>query len=259
MLCGLLKPDEGEGTCLGYDIRTEAEAIKRQVGYMTQRFSFWEDLSIRENLEFVARVYEVADTQGEGRRDARAAGACRSAQNQLAGELSGGWKQRWRWPPACCTSRDCCCWTSRPPASIRKARRDFWEEIHRLSDDGPDRARQHALHGRSRALRPHRLHQSTARSSRSGTVRRGDRAIRAHHLRDRRRRRAPPAVASWRASPASSMSRSSARRCMSAATTARRSKRRSRRCAAIAGFTIARSAPSLEDVFIHLQDARAAA
>ncbi|MGH7552412.1 MAG: ATP-binding cassette domain-containing protein, partial [Longimicrobiales bacterium] len=59
MLCGLLKPDDGQGTCLGYDLRREPDRIKRQVGYMTQRFSYWEDLSIRENLEFVARLYQV--------------------------------------------------------------------------------------------------------------------------------------------------------------------------------------------------------
>src|SRR5580765_1416890 len=61
MLCGLLRPDDGSGTCIGYDVRREPEAIKRQVGYMTQRFSFWEDLSIRENLDFVARVYELPE------------------------------------------------------------------------------------------------------------------------------------------------------------------------------------------------------
>ena len=75
MLCGLLRADAGEGTCLGYDFRTQSEAIKRQVGYMTQRFSFWEDLSIRENLDFVARVYGLADRAAQGRRDARSAWA----------------------------------------------------------------------------------------------------------------------------------------------------------------------------------------
>ena len=74
MLCGLLNADEGEGTCLGLNIRTQSEAIKHQVGYMTQRFSFWEDLSIRENLEFVARLYELPDRKAEVDRALDAAG-----------------------------------------------------------------------------------------------------------------------------------------------------------------------------------------
>src|SRR5213075_956435 len=61
MLCGLLKPDSGSDTCLGYDVVRETTAIKREVGYMTQRFSLWEDLTIRENLDFVARMYSMAD------------------------------------------------------------------------------------------------------------------------------------------------------------------------------------------------------
>src|SRR5689334_23162205 len=93
MLCGLLRPDAGRGTCLGYDVITESEAIKREVGYMTQRFSFWEDLSIAENLDFVARMYAVKN-RGEAVRASLdqlgLAGRC----DQLAGQLSGGWKQR---------------------------------------------------------------------------------------------------------------------------------------------------------------------
>ncbi|MEO8009321.1 MAG: ABC transporter ATP-binding protein, partial [Betaproteobacteria bacterium] len=93
MLCGLLTPDNGSGTCLGYDVIRETAAIKREAGYMTQRFSLWEDLTIRENLDFVARMYgmphrsqAVSRSIGELGLDAR--------QNQLAGTLSGGWKQR---------------------------------------------------------------------------------------------------------------------------------------------------------------------
>src|SRR5262245_25740962 len=93
MMCGLLTPDSGSGTCLGWDIRTQTGEIKRRVGYMTQRFSFWEDLSIRENLDFVARMYEM-----RGRREAveRAIEGLDLAAraDQLAGALSGGWKQR---------------------------------------------------------------------------------------------------------------------------------------------------------------------
>ena len=93
MLCGLLKADEGSGTVLGLDFRTRAEAIKRQVGYMTQRFSFWEDLSIRQNLDFVARVYELPDADQKVAQTLERLGLVKR-QNQLAGDLSGGWKQR---------------------------------------------------------------------------------------------------------------------------------------------------------------------
>src|SRR6201999_4365155 len=93
MLCGLLHADEGNGTCLGLDLRTQPEAIKREVGYMTQKFSFWEDLSIRENLEFVGRVYEVPDRKARVEETLARLGLT-NRQNQLAGELSGGWKQR---------------------------------------------------------------------------------------------------------------------------------------------------------------------
>src|SRR6185503_9514413 len=93
MLCGLLQPDDGSGTCLGKDVIRDSEAIKREVGYMTQRFSFWEDLSIAENLDFVARMYAVRN-----RREAVSQSLERlrlaERRNQLAGQLSGGWKQR---------------------------------------------------------------------------------------------------------------------------------------------------------------------
>src|SRR3954465_2609524 len=93
MLCGLLKADAGSGTCLGLDVMTESAAIKRDVGYMTQRFSFWEDLSIAENLDFVARMYGVARAR-ETVRDTIARLGLKGRETQLAGELSGGWKQR---------------------------------------------------------------------------------------------------------------------------------------------------------------------
>src|SRR5215813_4231805 len=85
MLCGLLKPDAGSGTCLGHDLLRESEAIKRQVGYRTQRFSFWEDLSIRENLEFVARLYAVPDRKEKVEATLDRLGLT-ARQNQLAGE-----------------------------------------------------------------------------------------------------------------------------------------------------------------------------
>src|SRR5215471_6717054 len=93
MLCGLLTPDSGEGTCLGYDIRRDAEKIKLRVGYMTQRFSLYQDLSVRENLGFVARLYGVREARSAAREMIQRLGLS-GREEQLAGELSGGWKQR---------------------------------------------------------------------------------------------------------------------------------------------------------------------
>ena len=93
MLCGLLRPDDGAGTCLGFDVRTQADRIKPFVGYMSQRFSLYEDLSVRENLDFIARMYGVAD---QARAIDRTIERMRLGRfrDQLAGTLSGGWKQR---------------------------------------------------------------------------------------------------------------------------------------------------------------------
>jgi len=135
MLCGLLTPDAGSGTCLGYDIRTEQAAIKRRVGYMTQKFSLYEDLSIRENLEFIARVY------GMDRRAQRVDKALEqlglvSRQKQLAGTLSGGWKQRLALA-ACILHEPELLLLDEPTAGVDpKARREFWDEIHRLAARG---------------------------------------------------------------------------------------------------------------------------
>jgi ABC-2 type transport system ATP-binding protein len=135
MLCGLLHPDAGEGKCLGYDFRTQPEQIKREVGYMTQKFSFWEDLSIRENLDFVARVYELPQP-----REVAAAAIERlgltQRQDQLASDLSGGWKQRLALA-ACMLHSPKLLLLDEPTAGVDpKARRDFWDEIHRLSSEG---------------------------------------------------------------------------------------------------------------------------
>ena len=89
MLCGLLTPDEGHGTCLGYDISTEADKIKREVGYMTQRFSLYEDLSVRENLEFIARIYGNDKPVAAARAAIERLGLA-GREQQIAGELSGG-------------------------------------------------------------------------------------------------------------------------------------------------------------------------
>jgi ABC-2 type transport system ATP-binding protein len=135
MLCGLLRPDAGSGTCLGYDVRKQADSIKRSVGYMTQRFSFWEDLSIRENLEFVARIYEIRERKQK--IDATLARlGLGQRQDQLAGELSGGWKQRLALA-ACMLHEPRLLLLDEPTAGVDpQARREFWEEIHHLSQSG---------------------------------------------------------------------------------------------------------------------------
>jgi ABC-2 type transport system ATP-binding protein len=135
MLCGLLTPDEGRGTCLGYDVITQTAEIKRHVGYMTQRFSLYEDLSIRENLDFVARMYGM-----RGRRAAVAQALERlgleQRRNQLAGTLSGGWKQRLALA-ACMLHEPQLLLLDEPTAGVDpKARRDFWEQIHALAAEG---------------------------------------------------------------------------------------------------------------------------
>jgi len=135
MLCGLLTADEGEGVCLGLDFRTQSEQIKRQVGYMTQKFSFWEDLSIRENLEFVARLYGVANRKARVDDTLKRLGL-EKRQDQLAGQLSGGWKQRMALA-ACLLHDPQLLLLDEPTAGVDpKARRDFWEQIHALSDEG---------------------------------------------------------------------------------------------------------------------------
>jgi len=131
MLCGLLTPDSGSGTCLGYDILRESAAIRRNVGYMTQRFSFWEDLSIRENLDFVARVYQMPNREAAVRQALEGLGLAGRSE-QLAGELSGGWKQRLALA-ACMLHQPRLLLLDEPTAGVDPtARRDFWEELHRL-------------------------------------------------------------------------------------------------------------------------------
>jgi len=135
ILCGLLTPDSGEGTCLGYDILKDAEKIKRKVGYMTQRFSLYQDLSVRENLEFVARLYGLADARGAARDMIKRLGLS-GREEQLAGELSGGWKQRLALG-ACTLPNPELLLLDEPTAGVDpKARRDFWNEIHALAADG---------------------------------------------------------------------------------------------------------------------------
>ncbi|HEX8013213.1 MAG TPA: ABC transporter ATP-binding protein [Casimicrobiaceae bacterium] len=135
MLCGLLTPDSGEGTCLGHDVLTETKAIKREVGYMTQAFSFWVDLTIRENLRFIARMYGMPDGQGRVEQALEQLGLKDSA-NQLAGSLSGGWKQRLALA-ACLLHDPQLLLLDEPTAGVDpKARRDFWDELHALAARG---------------------------------------------------------------------------------------------------------------------------
>jgi ABC-type multidrug transport system ATPase subunit len=135
MLCGLLTPDAGEGTCLGLDVRKDAPRIRRRVGYMTQRFSFYEDLTVQENLDFVGRLYELPD------REKRIAAVLERAgltdrRTQLAGELSGGWKQRLALA-ACVLHEPELLLLDEPTAGVDpKARREFWDLIHSLATEG---------------------------------------------------------------------------------------------------------------------------
>jgi len=135
MICGLLRPDAGEGTVLGLDVRTQSAAIKRQVGYMTQRFSFYEDLTIAENLTFVARLYELDPVDEAVTKTLDGLGLT-SRKDQLAGTLSGGWKQRLALA-ARIMHQPKLLLLDEPTAGVDpKARREFWDEIHRLAGDG---------------------------------------------------------------------------------------------------------------------------
>ncbi len=135
MLCGLLTPDAGSGTCLGYDVLRQQAEIKRHVGYMTQRFSYYEDLTIRENLDFIARIYDIPDRAAAVQQSLERLGL-QNRSRQLAGQLSGGWKQRLALA-ACLIHQPQLLLLDEPTAGVDpKARRDFWDEIHRLAASG---------------------------------------------------------------------------------------------------------------------------
>ena len=135
MLCGLLKPDAGSGRCLGFDIRTESSEIKKHVGYMTQRFSFYEDLTIEENLDFIAKLYEIPQRKVAVEKSLERLDMV-ERRHQLAGTLSGGWKQRLALS-ACLIHEPQLLLLDEPTAGVDpKARRDFWEHIHQLVAGG---------------------------------------------------------------------------------------------------------------------------
>jgi ABC-2 type transport system ATP-binding protein len=135
MLCGLLTPDAGKGTCLGLDIIGQSAEIKRQVGYMTQHFSLYEDLTIRENLEFVGRMYRLPDRRAVVDGALERLGL-KDRQHQLAGKLSGGWKQRLALA-ACVLHAPRLLLLDEPTAGVDpKARREFWDQIHQLAGEG---------------------------------------------------------------------------------------------------------------------------
>ncbi len=135
LLCGLLTPDAGEGTCLGYDLRRESAEIRQHIGYMTQKFSFYEDLTVAENLELVAGIYEIPRPAAaiDGIIEQLHLGPYRE---QLVGELSGGWKQRLALA-ACVLHRPALLLLDEPTAGVdAKARREFWDLIHDMAADG---------------------------------------------------------------------------------------------------------------------------
>ena len=135
MLCGLLTPDGGSGQCLGLDFRRESTEIKKRVGYMTQRFSFYEDLTIEENLDFIARLYGMPQRKIAVQKSLERLGMV-ERRRQLAGTLSGGWKQRLALA-ACLIHEPRLLLLDEPTAGVDpKARRDFWEEIHKLAAAG---------------------------------------------------------------------------------------------------------------------------
>lgn len=135
MLCGLLTPDAGEGSCLGYDLLTETAKIKRDVGYMPQRFGLYEDLTVHENLEFVARLYDLPQPR-RAVDEVIARMDLEDRRRQLAGQLSGGWKQRLTLA-SCILHYPRLLLLDEPTAGVDpKARREFWEEIHTLASDG---------------------------------------------------------------------------------------------------------------------------
>ena len=137
MLCGILAPSAGQGRVLGYDVATDGERIKQSIGYMSQRFALYEDLSVRENLEFYAGVYEVPSGERRARiEELIAMAGLTGRERQLAGQLSGGWKQRLALGCAI-VHRPRLLFLDEPTAGVDPvSRRTFWTMIHGLANDG---------------------------------------------------------------------------------------------------------------------------
>lgn len=135
MICGLLTPDAGSGTCLGYDIIRDSYTIKKQVGYMSQKFSLYEDLSIYENLQFIANIYSMKNATPRVIEALKELGLS-ERRNQLAGQLSGGWKQRLALAAALLHEPKLLL-LDEPTAGVDpKARREFWDQVHYLATRG---------------------------------------------------------------------------------------------------------------------------
>jgi ABC-2 type transport system ATP-binding protein len=168
VICGLLHPDGGSGTVLGHEILTESRLIKRQTGYMTQRFSLYEDLSVEENLLFVARLYELSAPSEQVRETLDELGLTERRQ-QLAGTLSGGWKQRLALA-ACLMHKPKLLLLDEPTAGVDpRARREFWDEIHARAASGLTVLV--STHYMDEAERCHRVHYiSRGRVLASGSV-----------------------------------------------------------------------------------------
>ncbi|MDF1525717.1 MAG: ABC transporter ATP-binding protein [bacterium] len=135
MLCGLMKPDGGHGSCLGFDVLTEMSKIKENAGYMTQNFSLYEDMTVGENLDFMARLYGIPNRKDVVAENLSQLGMTGN-KDQLAGTLSGGWKQRLALG-ACMIHNPQLLLLDEPTAGVDpKARFDFWNKIHKLSAEG---------------------------------------------------------------------------------------------------------------------------
>jgi len=135
MLCGLLVADSGHGTCLGLDIIRQAQSIRRLVGYMTQKFSFYDDLTVFENLDLVASVYEMPRPREAVHAIMDRMGLA-DRRDQLAAQLSGGWKQRLALA-ACMLHEPKLLLLDEPTAGVdAKARREFWDNIHDMAGEG---------------------------------------------------------------------------------------------------------------------------